>query len=109
MKRLHRGTSQSMQGVSVLGCDVGAEVTPWVQVWGTCLGHQLLQILAANTSYNELLVQTDAVVTPLCLSTPLIFIFIFLQPINSSEQGSAYPSCSDEDLIHWAVVCRWVH
>jgi hypothetical protein len=64
MKRLHRGTSQSMQGVSVLGCDVGAEFTPWVQVWGTCLGHQLLQILAANTSYNELLVQTDAVVTP---------------------------------------------
>ncbi|EIE19350.1 class I glutamine amidotransferase-like protein [Coccomyxa subellipsoidea C-169] len=33
-------------------------------VWGTCLGHQLLQILAANTSYNELLVQTDAVSHP---------------------------------------------
>ncbi len=31
-------------------------------MWGTCLGHQLLQILAANTSYDELLVQTDAVV-----------------------------------------------
>ena len=33
-----------------------------LQVWGTCLGHQLLQILAANTSYDELLVKTDAVV-----------------------------------------------
>ncbi len=34
-----------------------------MQVWGTCLGHQLLQILTANTSYNELLVQTDSVVS----------------------------------------------
>lgn len=40
-----------------------------VQVWGTCLGHQLLQILAANTSYNELLVHTDAVVR--CMHTSL--------------------------------------
>ena len=34
-----------------------------MQVWGTCLGHQLLQILTANTSYNELLVETDSVVS----------------------------------------------
>ena len=31
-------------------------------VWGTCLGHQLLQILATNASFEELLVETDAVV-----------------------------------------------
>ena len=42
-------------------------------VWGTCLGHQLLQILATNASFEELLVETDAVVrvpppTGRCLS-----------------------------------------
>ena len=41
-----------------------------VQVWGTCLGHQLLQILTANTSYNELLVQTDSVVSGAAIVCP---------------------------------------
>jgi gamma-glutamyl hydrolase len=31
-------------------------------VWGTCLGHQLLQILTANVNYTDLLVETDSVV-----------------------------------------------
>ncbi|KAK9803146.1 hypothetical protein WJX72_001749 [[Myrmecia] bisecta] len=30
-------------------------------IWGTCLGHQLLQILAANVNFNDLLIETDAV------------------------------------------------
>jgi hypothetical protein len=33
-------------------------------IWGTCLGHQLLQILATNISRNDLLVETDAVGHP---------------------------------------------
>ena len=41
-----------------------------MQVWGTCLGHQLLQILTANTSYNELLVQTDSVVSSIAIPFP---------------------------------------
>ena len=39
--------------------NAAGEVFP---VWGTCLGHQLLQILATNASFEELLVETDAVV-----------------------------------------------
>ena len=31
------------------------------QIHGTCLGHQLLHILASNVSRNHLLVETDAV------------------------------------------------
>jgi hypothetical protein len=41
--------------------NAAGEVYP---VWGTCLGHQLLQILATNASFEELLVETDAVVRP---------------------------------------------
>lgn len=33
-------------------------------IWGTCLGHQLLQILATNISRNDLLVETDSVGHP---------------------------------------------
>ena len=33
-----------------------------LQIHGTCLGHQLLQILVANQSYVDLLVLTDSVV-----------------------------------------------
>jgi gamma-glutamyl hydrolase len=36
-------------------------------IWGTCLGHQLLQILATNISRNDLLVETDAVGHPTTL------------------------------------------
>jgi hypothetical protein len=43
--------------------NAAGEVYP---VWGTCLGHQLLQILATNASFEELLVETDAVVCPHC-------------------------------------------
>jgi len=43
--------------------NAAGEVYP---VWGTCLGHQLLQILATNASFEELLVETDAVVRPRC-------------------------------------------
>lgn len=43
--------------------NAAGEVYP---VWGTCLGHQLLQIVATNASFEELLVETDAVVRPLC-------------------------------------------
>ena len=43
-----------------------------MQGWGTCLGHQLLQILTANTSYNELLVQTDSVVSSLGVLDPCL-------------------------------------
>jgi hypothetical protein len=35
-----------------------------IQIHGTCLGHQLLHILAANVSRNDLLVETDAVTQP---------------------------------------------
>ena len=42
--------------------NAAGEVFP---VWGTCLGHQLLQILATNASFEELLVETDAVVRSL--------------------------------------------
>jgi gamma-glutamyl hydrolase len=37
-------------------------------IWGTCLGHQLLQILATNISRNDLLVETDAVGHPTTLN-----------------------------------------
>ena len=33
-------------------------------IWGTCLGHQLLQILSSNVSRNDLLVETDSVGHP---------------------------------------------
>jgi hypothetical protein len=36
-------------------------------IWGTCLGHQLLQILATNISRNDLLVETDSVAHPATL------------------------------------------
>ena len=34
-----------------------------MQVWGTCLGHQLQMILTANVDFNDLLITTDAVVS----------------------------------------------
>ena len=34
-----------------------------LQVWGTCLGHQLQMILTANVDFNDLLITTDAVVS----------------------------------------------
>ena len=37
-----------------------------MQVWGTCLGHQLQMILTANVDFNDLLITTDAVVSLLC-------------------------------------------
>ena len=41
-----------------------------LQVWGTCLGHQLQMILTANVDFNDLLITTDAVVSAAaCLHT----------------------------------------
>lgn len=37
------------------------------QIHGTCLGHQLLQILASNVSRDDLLVRTDSVSHPTTL------------------------------------------
>ena len=35
-----------------------------LQIWGTCLGFQLLHILPSNISRNDLLVETDSVSLP---------------------------------------------
>lgn len=48
------------------------------QIWGTCLGHQLLQILSTNTTFDELLIETDAVVSRLLLfvvTSDILFYF----------------------------------
>ena len=45
---------------------VAAQVMP---IQGTCLGHQLLQILASDVNFTELLVPTDAVVRRCSLQT----------------------------------------
>lgn len=38
-------------------------------IWGTCLGHQLLQIIVTKAHFGDLLVETDAVSMP----APLVF------------------------------------
>ena len=38
-----------------------------MQIHGTCLGFQLLHILASNVSRNDLLVDTDSVAHPRCV------------------------------------------
>ena len=40
---------------------------PRVQIWGTCLGHQLLQILVTGAHFDDILVPTDAVSHPTVL------------------------------------------
>ena len=45
-----------------------------VQVWGTCLGHQLQMILTANVDFNDLLITTDAVVSLLVMISTLPFL-----------------------------------
>ncbi|KIZ06309.1 gamma-glutamyl hydrolase [Monoraphidium neglectum] len=53
-------------------------------IHGTCLGHQLLHILAANVSRNDLLVETDAVTQPSTL--------IFTAAANTSRTLKDLPS-----------------
>ncbi len=45
-------------------------------IQGTCLGHQLLQILASDVNFTELLVPTDSVVSihTTCTSSPLFVV-----------------------------------
>ncbi|KAK9833340.1 hypothetical protein WJX81_007993 [Elliptochloris bilobata] len=65
--------------------NAAGEVFP---VWGTCLGHQLLQVLATNASFEELLVETDAVSHPSTLEfTP--------QAATSKVFGTMFSKRSD--------------
>ena len=70
-QRFHAGPQCKQISASVTaGCDgrlscvlcCGVQVMP---IQGTCLGHQLLQILASNVNFTELLVPTDSVVSTL--------------------------------------------
>ena len=51
-KQLRYGSFQSPAAIKLVA----------MQVWGTCLGHQLQMILTANVDFNDLLITTDAVV-----------------------------------------------
>ena len=45
-------------------------------IWGTCLGHQLLQIIVTKAHFGDILVETDAVVS-FSLFFPLLLLLFF--------------------------------
>ena len=47
-------------------------------IWGTCLGHQLLQIIVTKAHFGDILVETDAVVSSFSVSFFFFFFFFFL-------------------------------
>jgi hypothetical protein len=61
-RMLHATPDTRMHACShkTINCTLPPNPTP-PQIHGTCLGHQLLHILASNVSRNDLLVETDAV------------------------------------------------
>ena len=47
-------------------------------IWGTCLGHQLLQIIVTKAHFGDILVETDAVVSFLFFFFPFFFLVVSL-------------------------------
>lgn len=76
-----------------------------MQVWGTCLGHQLQMILTANADFNDLLITTDAVVSPqdksVCLLSALLPVTSNYTPMLPVVKRTQCMLCGMQVLINW--------